>query len=107
MTRILVVEDQENWRDLLGTILSQDGHEVTHVSQMRAALDVLRRESFDLVVTDASVDTDGDGWVLARQRERALLPVVLVTGSDFPILRKGQFNTKALLEAARQAEQNS
>ena len=50
--RILLVEDDETFRSLLQTILEDDGHEVLTAEDGLIGLRLLRRESFDLVVTD-------------------------------------------------------
>ncbi len=50
--RILLVEDDETFRSLLQTILEDDGHEVLTAEDGLKGLQLLRRESFDLVVTD-------------------------------------------------------
>ena len=50
--RILLVEDDETFRSLVQTILEDDGHEVRTASDGLKGLNLIRRESFDLVVTD-------------------------------------------------------
>ncbi len=53
--RILLVEDDETFRSLLQTILEDEGHEVLTATDGLKGLHLLRRESFDLVVTDLKV----------------------------------------------------
>ncbi len=50
--RILLVEDDETFRSLLQTILEDAGHEISTAEDGLKGLHLLRRESFDLVVTD-------------------------------------------------------
>ncbi len=50
--RILLVEDDETFRSFLLTILEDDGHEVLAAGDGIAGLGLLRRESFDLVISD-------------------------------------------------------
>ena len=50
--RILVVEDDETFRTLLQTILEDDGYEVVTAVDGVQGLTLLRREGFDLVLTD-------------------------------------------------------
>ncbi len=50
--RILLVEDDESFRGFLQTILEDDGHEVHTAGDGNAGLRLLRRESFDLVISD-------------------------------------------------------
>jgi len=50
--RILVVEDDDTFRGFLCTILEDDGHEVVAAADGVQGLALLRREQFDLVVSD-------------------------------------------------------
>jgi len=50
--RILLVEDDETFRSFVQTILEDEGYEVLTASDGLKGLHLLRRESFDLVVTD-------------------------------------------------------
>ncbi len=50
--RILLVEDDETFRSFLRTILEDDGHEVKTAENGLKGLQLLRRENFDLVVSD-------------------------------------------------------
>jgi two-component system, NtrC family, response regulator AtoC len=50
--RILLVEDDETFRSLMKTILEDDGHEVLTAADGLKGLNLIRRENFDLVVTD-------------------------------------------------------
>jgi two-component system response regulator AtoC len=50
--RILLVEDDETFRSFLRTVLEDDGHEVKTAENGLKGLQLLRRENFDLVVSD-------------------------------------------------------
>jgi two-component system response regulator PilR (NtrC family) len=50
--RILVVDDEASMRDMLRIVLRRDGYEVRVAPDGRAALDVLKREPFDLLLSD-------------------------------------------------------
>ncbi len=50
--RILLVEDDETFRSFLRTVLEDDGHEVKTAENGLKGLQFLRRENFDLVVSD-------------------------------------------------------
>lgn len=50
--RILVVEDDETFRSFVQTILEDEGYEVITAEDGLKGLRLLRKESFDLVVTD-------------------------------------------------------
>jgi signal transduction histidine kinase len=79
--RILVVEDQEDNRELLQRLLRADGHVVEAVGDCagaRARLAVAAAApasaGYDLLLTDAGLP-DGDGWALVREA-RTRLPAL-------------------------------
>ena len=82
--RILVVDDQEDARDLLRTMLSQYGALVTTVDSARAALEEIDRRPPDVVLSDVGMPRE-DGYDLIRQlRRRATqrggrIPAIAVT----------------------------
>jgi len=80
--RLLVVDDSLTTRMLERSILEAAGYEVLVAGDGAEALDVLRREPVDLVVSDVDMPRlDGFGLTSAIRRDEALrrLPVVLVT----------------------------
>jgi two-component system chemotaxis sensor kinase CheA len=80
--RVLVVDDSLTTRTLERSILETAGYEVLLAADGVEALDVLRREAVDLVVSDVDMPRlDGFGLTSALRRDEALrrLPVVLVT----------------------------
>jgi len=50
--RILVVDDEENLRDVLVEVLKRDGHEVESASDGNEGLRRLQDSRYDLVITD-------------------------------------------------------
>lgn len=52
MARILVAEDQPDIRGIIDRALSSAGHTVTTAADGAAALEVMQRHSFDLLLTD-------------------------------------------------------
>ncbi len=64
--RILLAEDDETFRGLLQTILEDDGHEVLTAENGLKGMHLLRKESFDLVVTDLKMPGK-DGLELFRE----------------------------------------
>jgi CheY-like chemotaxis protein/anti-sigma regulatory factor (Ser/Thr protein kinase) len=82
--RILVVDDQSDARELIATILRQYGAETRVADGTAAALDALKTESFDALVSDVGMPIE-DGYVLIRKLramgapELARLPAVALT----------------------------
>jgi two-component system response regulator PilR (NtrC family) len=50
--RILVVDDEESIREFLEIMLKKEGYEVTCVEDGQKAIDILKKKSFDLVISD-------------------------------------------------------
>jgi len=63
---VLVVEDEEDARDLLATALEQHGARVTAVSSVAAALECLDSRPVDVLVSDLAMP-DEDGYSLIRR----------------------------------------
>jgi PAS domain S-box-containing protein len=68
--KILVVEDEVDALDLLSIDLREHGAQVTGVASASEALDLLREQGFDLLISDIGM-ADTDGYSLIKQvRER-------------------------------------
>lgn len=63
--RILVVDDQEEIRDLVAAVLAGEGFDVVTAEDGRRALLTAFREPFDLVLLDINMP-DMDGWETLR-----------------------------------------
>src|ERR1051325_4462805 len=50
--RILVVDDEESIREFLDIMLRKEGYEVTCVEDGQRAIDMLKKKSFDLIISD-------------------------------------------------------
>ncbi len=78
--RLLVVDDDEEMRDLLRKVLEKEGYHVSVAGDGQEALTVLAREPFHLVVTDMLMPHDGGLELLATlHRIHPNLPVIIVT----------------------------
>jgi signal transduction histidine kinase len=79
--RVLVVEDEQEVRDILSNVLRSDGHAVVACEDGDRALAELESDSFDLVITDLGMP-GLSGWDVARavKELRPGTPVAMVTG---------------------------
>lgn len=85
--RILLVDDDEGNREVLGYVLRRAGFSVTAVGSGEEGLSALERAGADLVVLDLVMPglSGLDTLRAIRTRfARAMLPVVMVTGLDAP-----------------------
>jgi DNA-binding NtrC family response regulator len=89
MARILAVDDQPHMTCIIARWLARQGHEVVRADDGRAALELLRSQPFDILVSD--VDMPGmDGLSLVAQGDvtARLRAVILITGRhDYRQLR--------------------
>jgi two-component system response regulator PilR (NtrC family) len=76
--RVLVVDDEQSMRELLAIMLRQAGYQVSVADGGEAAIESLKTESFDLVVTDLRMRTIDGLSVLKAAKEHAPRTVVLV-----------------------------
>jgi DNA-binding NtrC family response regulator len=77
---ILVVEDEPKMRRLLELHLGEEGFLVHSAADAETGLQLLNRESFDLVVTDFRLPgMNGLEFLQAVKRVDAMLPVVVMT----------------------------
>ena len=79
--RVLLVEDDPMVRRTLASLLRAAGHLVTEADGGAAGLDLLRRVSVDLVLSDLGM-AEVTGWDVARaaKSQARRVPVVLLTG---------------------------
>jgi two-component system cell cycle response regulator len=79
--RILAVDDQRYFRELIEGLLDDEGYNVQTTSSGEEALHILEREDFDIVITDLVMPGIDGAELVRRIKER--LPaqdVVMVTG---------------------------
>jgi two-component system, cell cycle response regulator CpdR len=96
MARILVAEDEATVREFVTRALGLAGHQVTAVNDGGAALEVLREQSFDLLLTDIVMPVmDGIALALAVARDHPGLPVLLMSG--YPKERQRAHNIDVLV----------
>jgi len=82
MNSILIAEDDPTTRYLLRSVLKAAGFSVEAVVDGRAALEKLREKNFDLVLTDIWMPRLNGLELMARLRQEAIRPKVVVMTSD-------------------------
>jgi putative AdoMet-dependent methyltransferase len=79
--RILLVDDEPDILDVCQRVLKSDGYEVEPVQSGDAALEQVKRQAFDLLVTDIKMPgMDGLELVQAVKQVAPYLPCVIMTG---------------------------
>ena len=72
--RILIVEDDTTFRSLLRAILAGEGYETTEAADGRRGRDLLRREQFDLVISDLKLPGKTGLELFRESREETFPP---------------------------------
>jgi two-component system response regulator PilR (NtrC family) len=78
-SRILLVEDDEDVRELLEMVLVDEGYGVDATGSVARALSLLDSQSYDLLFTDGMLP-DGTGLVIADMATHRDIKVVIFTG---------------------------
>ena len=101
---ILVVEDNEEVGAFAETMLSELGHRVRRASTGEEALEIARKQKFDVVLSDVVMPGMG-GLKLAEilAVEQPALPVVLATGYSQEIAQSGSGGRPVILKPYRLA----
>jgi phosphoserine phosphatase RsbU/P len=83
--RLLVVDDNEMNRDVLGRRLRKQGHEVATAENGRLALEALKGGEFDLVLLDVMMpELDGKEALARMKADETLahIPVIMISASE-------------------------
>jgi len=103
VARILLVEDEPDLLLLLEHTLHAAGHEVNSVTTLAAALALLRRHSYDLVLADGQL-ADGTGMMVADAATPRGAKALIMTGYAFTLPREELTRYPYLLKPVRPDE---
>jgi two-component system, OmpR family, response regulator RegX3 len=82
MTRVLVVEDEDSYREALAYMLTKEGFEVSQAADGAAGLLEFDRAGADLVLLDLMMPGVSGTEVCRQLRQRSAVPVIMVTARD-------------------------
>ncbi|MCA9664488.1 MAG: sigma-54-dependent Fis family transcriptional regulator [Myxococcales bacterium] len=82
LSRVLVVDDEENIRHMLGAVLRQEGRRVTLAASADEALDELSSKTFDVMISDIRMP-DVDGLELLSRAHAAVPELVVIMMSAY------------------------
>jgi len=81
---VLLVEDDDEVRNIVAEILTQNGFTVTSACDGLSAWDMLNSESFDLVITDMGLPGMNGEELLINMRKSSIgTPVILISAVKF------------------------
>jgi DNA-binding NtrC family response regulator len=69
MARILIIDDEEQIRNLIALVLARQGHEATQATNGEDGLRLLKDQRFDVVITDIWMP-EKDGLEVIREMRR-------------------------------------
>ncbi|HPP06212.1 MAG TPA: sigma-54 dependent transcriptional regulator [Syntrophorhabdaceae bacterium] len=77
---ILLVEDDHNQREIIKTILKKEGYYVEDADTGKKALDLLKGNAFDVVLTDLRLpDIDGTNILKEVKNQNSISQVIIIT----------------------------
>lgn len=79
--KVLIVDDEDNLRQLLAIVVGEDGHEVTEARSGKEAFQLIQKYSFDRIITDYNLGgpTGEDVAKFAKEKD-AHIRVLLISG---------------------------
>jgi two-component system response regulator PilR (NtrC family) len=85
MPTILVVDDELSMREFLKILLEKEGYQVSTASEASSAIDLIKSQNFDLVLSDIKMPGMGGLSLLEKIKEiNSLLPVIMITAFASP-----------------------
>ena len=79
---VLVVEDEESYRDSLRFIFEREGFRVTLAATGRQGIDAFERDGADVVLLDLMLPEVSGTEVFRAIRARSAVPIIMVTARD-------------------------
>lgn len=85
MPRVLIIEDNDDNRDMLSRRLRRHGFDVVTAAEGRSGIEMARSEAPDLVLLDLNMP-DLDGWQVSQmiksEPETRHLPIIAITAHE-------------------------
>jgi two-component system response regulator RegX3 len=85
MTRVLLVEDEESYREATSYMLRREGYDVVATADGRTGLDEFARAGADIVLLDLMLPGLSGVEVCRQIRQTSSVPVIMVTARDSEI----------------------
>jgi two-component system OmpR family response regulator len=104
MTRIckvLVVDDHDDVRDILGMMVGYAGYRFTLARDAKEARKAIDREEFDVAIIDATLPPPENGVRLAEFAEERGIGVIMISGEPTQIARLQQGRHAHLIKPFR------
>jgi CheY-like chemotaxis protein len=84
MAKVLVIDDEPGIRGIMCSALAAAGHEVVDFADGGGAVDYIREEPADLLITDIFMpEVEGLETIREIRRLRPGMPIIAISGVDF------------------------
>lgn len=78
-TKILIVEDEDRMRRLVGDYLKKEGYSILEAKDGKRAIEIFEDEKIDLLILDIMLPKY-DGWTVLREiRKISSIPIIVLT----------------------------
>ena len=82
MASVLVVDDEEDIRELVGIYIKNEGYQVYKAANGKDALDIIDNMSIDITILDVMM-ADMDGITLCMEiRKKSNIPIIMLSAKD-------------------------
>lgn len=85
MSKLLIVEDNTDYRELLTSFLENEGHEVIAAADGETAVEAVMNAEFNLIILDIMLPQMDGFEVCRRIREKSDVPVIMLTALESEI----------------------
>ncbi len=80
MANLLLVDDEQSYRQLLSLVFEESGHKINTAKNGREALEIVQTEAVDVIISDVRMpDMDGISLLRESRKENPDLGVILMT----------------------------
>jgi DNA-binding NtrC family response regulator len=106
VAKILIVDDDEQLRELLVEALTEAGHSVTTAGNGKDALVILGHQTFDLIVSDVQMPLMNGIELLQWVRANVKIPMIMMSGFSrlLELIKPKDIGAKAFLPKPFQPE---
>jgi len=81
MVRILVIDDNDQFREMLCDVLKREGYEIVMARDGKEGTDLYRKEPTDLVITDVNMpEKSGQEVIFELQRDFPDVKIIAISG---------------------------
>jgi DNA-binding NtrC family response regulator len=108
MSKILLIDDDEQVLKSLGMLLESEGHEVTSIRDPEKAEEAVRQEDCDLLITDVRMSpVDGIQLLRVAREAKPDVPTIVISAytSEQTLKESMQFGCSAYIKKPFQIEE--